>query len=326
MKRYAAIVLIVGLLYCEPSKSQNPQATEGTKATHNDERGTEKSPLVVSARTVKSDAEAAEEKRKDTEQESTDNWTIWLTLAIAICAFLQFLGILGQIYVYLKQTGIMKDTLAAINRQAGHMETQNTTLAYSVKVAELANKRIVEKERARIVVKDEGLKVETGASKLFWYLVATVSINNVGSSRAFITKTEAEFFAVQNLDDIDLGKLESLVFPSDLLDPDKPVSPTLHFFPEKGIGLEQFSAAVNEFEMYLVIVGFIEYQTMGTRWHRNFGYIRKPSNGMYKALAALGGFAGTPEEKLSQGFWGTDHRYPNDEYQIFDNPENQNPN
>jgi hypothetical protein len=82
-----------------------------TQTTQPDKRGTLDSPLVVDARTVHSDKEAAEEAQKVAEQKRTNRWNIWLTSVIAVCAFLQFCAIVGQIIVYCGQSKIMQTSL-----------------------------------------------------------------------------------------------------------------------------------------------------------------------------------------------------------------------
>jgi hypothetical protein len=79
--------------------------------TQPDKRGTQESPLVVTARSIHSDEETAEEARQEAEQKHFNRWTIGLTLAIAICAFLQFCAIVGQIFVYKGQSKMMASGL-----------------------------------------------------------------------------------------------------------------------------------------------------------------------------------------------------------------------
>jgi hypothetical protein len=86
------------------AKEKVGDSGSATQSTQTDKRGTPESPLMVNARTIHSDDEAAEEKRENAEHERTDRWIIGLTIAIAICAFLQFCGIVAQVVVYLKQT------------------------------------------------------------------------------------------------------------------------------------------------------------------------------------------------------------------------------
>jgi hypothetical protein len=96
------------------------------QTTQPDKRGTLDSPLMVDARAVHSDKEAAQEAQRVAEQQRVNTWSIRLTFVIAVCAFLQFGGIVAQVVVYLKQTKVMRDTLAAISKQATTMDTQAT--------------------------------------------------------------------------------------------------------------------------------------------------------------------------------------------------------
>ena len=104
MLKVLAIVLVVGLTYGDASvvKGENHVGKGGksTQSTESDKRGTEASPLVINEHAIQSKEEAAEEDRKVAEQNRVNRWNIGLTLAIAICAGLQFLGIIGQIFVY----------------------------------------------------------------------------------------------------------------------------------------------------------------------------------------------------------------------------------
>jgi len=89
-----------------------------TQTTDTDQRGTQDSPLVVETHAKQSTAEAADEAAKMREQNHFNVWTIGLTSVIAICALFQFLGIVGQIVVYLKQADLMGKTLAETKKSA----------------------------------------------------------------------------------------------------------------------------------------------------------------------------------------------------------------
>ena len=109
----------------EPKSDQKiPSEARGTQNAGTDKRGTQDAPLFVNAHSVQSDKETADEASKVAEQKSVNRWNIGLTFAIAICAFLQFCGILAQVFVYLRQTKIMTDTLSAISSQAATMARQ----------------------------------------------------------------------------------------------------------------------------------------------------------------------------------------------------------
>lgn len=121
-------VLLLGLAYGESPIAQTQKKINdgvvGAQSTQTDKRGTLDAPLIVNTHSIQSDAEATEEAAKDAEQKRANGWNIRLTTVIAICAFLQFCGILGQIFVYWKQTKIMRDTMTAISGQATTMKIQ----------------------------------------------------------------------------------------------------------------------------------------------------------------------------------------------------------
>jgi hypothetical protein len=119
MLRRIAVLLLVVSMGAAPQSRQ--KIGDGKRTTQNpaaDQRGTQSSPLVVDARTIHSDKETAEEAKKDLEQKHINTWTIGLTLAIAICAFLQFCAIAGQVIVYIRQSNIMGEALKATQDQA----------------------------------------------------------------------------------------------------------------------------------------------------------------------------------------------------------------
>jgi hypothetical protein len=127
--KYLVLAIILGLTYGDAAivKGENHvgKGTPSTQNSESDKRGTEESPLVVNQHAIQSKEEAAEEARKDAEQNRVNGWNIGLTFAIAICAGLQFLGILGQILVYWRQTKIMGSTLEAMEVTANEIALQH---------------------------------------------------------------------------------------------------------------------------------------------------------------------------------------------------------
>jgi hypothetical protein len=133
MRRKLALLIAVMFFAAHAvATAQPPKKTGDGSGTANtaqpDKRGTQESPLVVDTRSIHSAEESAEEANKNAEQKHVNRWNIGLTFAIAICAFLQFCGIAGQIVVYLKQTKLMRDTLTAISGQATTMDGQLTEM------------------------------------------------------------------------------------------------------------------------------------------------------------------------------------------------------
>ena len=142
-------------------------STGSAQTTQTDKRGTPETPHVVNARTIYGDKEAAEETQKVAEQNRLNRWTILLTAVIAVCAFLQFWAIVGQIVVYRGQSKLMAESLKEIRIQAGQMGTQTGILEKSVAAAQASAIAaqtgvdvIINKERARITVAITGMKIE----------------------------------------------------------------------------------------------------------------------------------------------------------------------
>jgi hypothetical protein len=205
MRKYLAFALIVGLAWGEASivQGENRAGNGGGNAqsAEPDKRGTEESPFVVNEHPIQSKEEAAEEARKDAEQNRVNERIINLTFAIAICAGLQFLGILGQIFVYWRQTKIMEATLSALSgqaatmaTQAGYMERQTKILEDSVAAAKAsaraANDQIdmmKQKEQARI----QAVPLDFDAVDPAEPNKIMIEFVNVGPTNAFDVRVEA---------------------------------------------------------------------------------------------------------------------------------------
>jgi hypothetical protein len=206
-----AVAVYCGIAIAVPKAEQKSSNSDrATQHTHPDQRGTPGFPFVVNARTIQSDNEAAEEAEKNAEQKRINRWNIGLTFAIAICAFLQFCGIVAQVVVYFKQTTIMRDTLAAISKQATTMDVQANdarasatasgaaaldtlfALKRQADLMESQNKAIRDRERARITLifpPDEpdfksGLVLEFENYRRM-FVEMTVGVHNDGLSKAF---------------------------------------------------------------------------------------------------------------------------------------------
>jgi hypothetical protein len=151
------------------------------QATQPDKRGTKDSPLVVDARAIHSDKEAAEEAQKITEQKRTNRWNIWLTSVIAACAFLQFGGIVGQIIVYRTQTRLMQTSL--------RLGIRNTQIAVvGANAAELAARTSSIVQLPKLVIFDCKVVLQDFVSPVTILLrpPINVAVHNYGQTPAFI--------------------------------------------------------------------------------------------------------------------------------------------
>ena len=133
------------------------------------------SPLVIDTRTLQSNEKSTEENHRDAEQHLINSWNISLTFVIAICAVLQFGGIVGQIVVYRGQSKIMASGLAATEKAANAAEIAAKT-AYVTQLPKL------------VLLKSEvrgGNPYDAPINSLFWPTIA-MAVINYGGTPAFV--------------------------------------------------------------------------------------------------------------------------------------------
>jgi hypothetical protein len=186
MRKIVTLILFAAAIYGNPVVGQAEKkigiANEPKQEAQRDERGTKASPLVIDPSSMHTDAEAAEEQRKDTEQKHTDRWIIGLTLAISICALFQVIGVFWQVYVYRQQTRLMLTGL-----KVGHQNAQAALSgAQAAKVSADASQKnvqiFIDRERAHLTVRptlQERVAVSKGKTQEI-----TLYVRNLGLSRA----------------------------------------------------------------------------------------------------------------------------------------------
>jgi len=86
-----------------------------------------------------------------------------------------------------------------------------------------------------------------------------------------------------------------------------PITESFYFFQPDDFALSECSQQICDGRLQPRITGFIEYETVGTRFHRNFSYVwignESPIN-IGARLTNSDDFAPkTDEEKISFGFW-----------------------
>lgn len=350
---YFVLLLCVGYGELSIAQGQKQIGKASERITDIDQRGTSASPLVVDTRAIQSDAEAAESSRKDAEQHRVNGWNIGLTFVIAICAFLQVCAIVGQIVVYCGQSKIMARTLKAINRQANTMEQQakdarraieesaqtatatvaameaqaqslkyQTTIFRSQALAMAKTARaslsqiqmLKDKERARVEIKAVGLELSR-VTEDFWHIKANIELRNVGMGRAYVRLGEGRLSITDK--EIDPKNLDVV---GGFIDPDAAVvTETFHFFQPDDASREEYSRKIFDGEFAPTMEGFIEYETMGARFHRDFHYSWVSDGGPLNfGFLPRTSEPKTDEEKVSSGFWssGWPAQGSNDEYEM----------
>ena len=199
---------------------------------------------------------------------------------------------------------------------------QSSATAKSAEAAFLQIQMMKDKERARVEINKRGLQLEHD-SEDFWNLKATIELRNVGIGRAYVRQgignlviTNREKYPPPEPD-----FWNPLDVVDDFIDPDgKPVTESFYFFPTEKLDLSEFSRKISDGRLRLYLTGFIEYETVGTRFHRDFNYVwlgqHDPHN-IGAMLASPDPFEPTTDaERISFGFWTRHSSLGNDEYEI----------
>jgi hypothetical protein len=190
----------------------------------------------------------------------------------------------------------------------------------SVSVARGQIEMVKDQERARIEIKPGGLALER-----IWRLNANIWVRNLGSSRAYIRRCEAEVFYYAKISDAPFtnpaNRMVSLnEFHMDpTKDSDEPISINAFFFsPDEG-DMNWVARAVYEGVLGLAMQGIVEYGTQGTTYLRHFVFVWQPVRGMRGGIVnSLWGQTPpvTNKERISAGYWKTKI---SEEYETFEN-------
>ena len=201
-------------------------------------------------------------------------------------------------------------TLAAIVYQGYQTRRAADAAAESSDAAFRQIQMMKDKERARIEVKATGLEVQHEAGDS-WNLKAGIEIRNVGGGRAYVRRGAADL-VIQGGDNLaQVGKPCDWV-PLDLVgnfvDPDgHPLAEAFYFFQGPGLSLAEYSRVISSGQLPVRIIGFIDYETVGTRFRLDFSFVwigyDNPGN-----VGAMLTFSEelkpkNDRERISFGFW-----------------------
>jgi len=220
-------------------------------------------------------------------------------------------------------------------RKAAGAAADSANAAYgSVAFAEAQWELTREKERARLDVKyGEHLLIQCDGNDLR-HLAGTIRLRNIGANRAFIRRTYGKFM----VKDVEAAFEEweddyaPLTLPDRFLDPDEPSIVVFVYLVPDERDIKAFAENLEKSRKSLHLFGFIEYETLGLHWRKDFGYdwnlvINSPLN-----EAGLGGISPlnysatqTPIERISYGYWLSNQDWDKPEYPIGkDQPQNTN--
>ena len=219
-------------------------------------------------------------------------------------------------------------------RRAADAGLEAANAAYgSVSFAEAQWELMREKERARldVDVNRGGPIIESEGSDLR-HPIATLKVRNIGASRAFIRRTSGVL--ITKAPDATLEEPEDdyspLSLPDHFLDPDvPPIEVPIYLIPDNNMEIQTFAKHLEESKISLHLFGFIEYETLGLRWRKDFGYdwtlvdsrspLGVPIEWMDFADYPV---SQTPKERIIYGYWFPNEERNKPEYPVSDQPQN----
>jgi hypothetical protein len=213
-------------------------------------------------------------------------------------------------------------TLKVIRRQANLSEVAAFAAKESAEAAIQQIQMMKEKERARIEVKATGLELQTLGEE-FWNIKAGISLRNVGASRAYIRQGVGKLIIETPIDraptEPDYGNPLGVV--TGFIDPNcEPVAEFFYFFPPENLDLSELAQSISRGSMTVSMVGYIEYETVGTRFRRDFSYAYVGHDNPLNIGARLT-FSDefkpkNDSDRISFGYWRQEPAEPNEEREI----------
>jgi hypothetical protein len=143
---------------------------------------------------------------------------------------------------------------------------------------------------------------------LYWFIETYISLRNVGKSSAYIVRCSGEAFVLQSgelLEDRSFNG-HSLDISSAVIEPSEKIAcdPTIIEFD---LPIKEVVDLISQNEIYLIFRGFVEYETQGTQWRRDFCYWWIDNQFLRRQES---GFTFPPNtfERMRDGSW---EKYPN---------------
>lgn len=191
----------------------------------------------------------------------------------------------------------------------------------------------VDKERARIEIKALGLELQRVGEE-FWNIKAAIEFRNVGAGRAYIRLGTGDLVIEGNEQPTD-SYPSQLNIVDGFIDPTgNPTTESFYFFQPENQDVSEYARNICNGQFRVYITGFIEYETVGTRFHRDFNYGWTGHESPFSISSALMPNQLSPEsdeDRVSFGFfspnsaWMTGRSGDNEEYEMEPPKEKKKP-
>ncbi len=171
---------------------------------------------------------------------------------------------IGLFFIGLGGVAAAVITFLMIKRQADLMKEQND-LTMNERRA-----RIGTDVENTLIVESEGIDLR--------HLIAILKVRNTGASRAYIRRTNGRLITRLPGEVPREYEYYGLGLPDQFLDPNlEPTPVKIYMFPDS-ITIRAFAESLEQAKFSLHLTGFIEYETLGMCWRRDFGYDWMPTS------------------------------------------------
>jgi hypothetical protein len=137
----------------------------------------------------------------------------------------------------------------------------------------------------------------------FWHIKTTIEFRNAGAGRAYVRLGTRNLIVVE--DELHGNSLDIV---NGFIDPTgDPVIESAYFFQPGDAPLSEYAQQICDGISMPRISGFIEYETVGVRFHRNFSYVwighGNPLNIGARLMLSDDSIPKTDEDRISFGYW-----------------------
>ena len=182
--------------------------------------------------------------------------------------------------------------------------------------------RMVERERARLSIEVQPLRIDDNLVDESFRLISCLELTNGGHSNAYIRFGAARFVVIRSGEGMPTVDPDDLPFGSEIIEPSKPPVYAGFWGEQIPFRLEMFTAGLVDSTLRVCLYGFVEYESMGIVWHRDFGYIWKIWDEAVgdDSSSVVSSNPKNPEEMFVGGQWEQNASQKNREYRVPKNP------
>jgi len=196
-------------------------------------------------------------------------------------------------------------TLRNIEKQTEQLRRQTDLLGRQLEST-------FQRERAKLNLSPQQISLH--GDEGFFHLSTSIELTNIGHSKGYIIFSAGRFSVVPSHQwPLTSPDPDEFTLPSNVIDVSGNPIYVSFWFEHIPFDLNGFRYRIATGNLKIYLYGFVEYETMGKRLHRDFGYIWSidEREGLNSEQA---------DGVFTNGWWQQDLRQKNTEYEITDKP------